>query len=329
MEIILETRKPIFLVAAPSYTNESGGAMVLHQLCHLLNELGKAYVVPLPRGTVINWLNINQVEQMVAAEKNQLANFKTCPSLNTPLFSSYPGLDLETCVAVYPEVVLGNPFQFKNVARWVLYHSGFHRRISCTSKGEVEFKFNQEFAGAEISGFSETADLTLKVWMPDEETLSTFQGNIGASREELNNDRVGVAYCVRKGTLRRNELINKDAICIDGRSMEEVKKILKMTKYFISFDPTTYYSELAVAYGCSSLISCPIYDGTESDAANERPYLAFSSDQIDASWKRRATLLQKFEDAASYSRQHVAQFYEFWDRRINMEKSVKSQNVKN
>lgn len=104
-------KNPIFLVAAPSYTNESGGAMVLHQLCHLLNEIAEAYVVPMPRGSVINWLNIDHVEQLVAAEKNQLANFKTCPSLNTPIFSSYPGLDLEACVAVYPEVVLGNPFQ--------------------------------------------------------------------------------------------------------------------------------------------------------------------------------------------------------------------------
>ena len=174
-----------------------------------------------------NWLS----------EKNQLANYKTCPSLNTPIFSSYPGLDLEACVAVYPEVVLGNPFKFRNVARWVLYHSGFHRRISCTSKGEVEFKFNHEFAGAEISGFSETADLTLKVWMPDEETLSVFRKNIGASHEDLHKERVGVAYCVRKGQLRHHEYINEDAICIDGKSMEKVTEILKKVKYLCHVRP--------------------------------------------------------------------------------------------
>ena len=296
--------------------------MVLHQLCHLLNELGEAYVIPMPRGTVINWLNIEHVEQFVTAEKNHLANFKTCPSLNTPIFSSYPGLDVEACVAVYPEVVLGNPFKFNNVARWVLYHSGFHRRISCTSKGEVEFKFNQEFAGAEISGFSETADLTLKVWMPNEKTLSTFQANIGASREELNKGRSGVAYCVRKGQPRHNELIDEEAICIDDKNIEEVTDILKKVEYFISFDPDTYYSELAVAYGCCSLISCEIYDGKEAEALKKRPYIAFSRDQIEASWEGRATLLKKYDDAASLSRQNVAQFYEFWAQRINIRQLV-------
>jgi hypothetical protein len=292
--------------------------MVLHQLCHLLNELGEAYVVPMPRGSVINWLNISQIEQLVAAEKNQLANFKTCPSLDTPIFSSYPDFDVEACVAVYPEVVLGNPFQFKNVARWVLYHSGFHRRVSCTSKGEVEFKYNQDFAGAEISGFSETANFTLKVWIPDEETMSTFRGNIGATPQELHSGRAGVAYCVRKGTLRQHDLIDEDAICIDGRSMEEVINILKKVRYFVSFDPDTYYSNLAVMHGCYSLVSCPKYDGIKSEVANKWTHLAYSSDEIEASWKERVTLLQEFEDAVSISRQNVLQFYEFWDRRINM-----------
>lgn len=314
----MKSRKPIFLIATPAYTNESGGAKVLHQLCHLLNELGEAYVVPLPRGSILNWLNINQVEQLVAAEKNQLANFKTCPSLNTPTFSNYSGLDVEACVAVYPEVVFGNPFQFKNVARWVLYHSGFHRRISCTSKGEIEFKYDQNFTGAEILGFSETADFTLNVLLPDEEILSTFQGNISATSEQLHKGRVGAAYCVRKGTQRQHDLINEDAICIDGRNMDEIVNILKKVKYFISFDPATFYSDIAVALGCYSLISSPKYDEKESDAANERPHLAFSPDQIKGAWKSRSALLHQFESAASLSRQNVAQFYEFWARRINM-----------
>ena len=37
-------KKPKFLIAAPSYDNRSGGCMVLHQLCHLLNNITTAYV---------------------------------------------------------------------------------------------------------------------------------------------------------------------------------------------------------------------------------------------------------------------------------------------
>ena len=169
-----------------------------------------------------------------------------------------------------------------------------------------------------VTRFSEAADLTLDVWLPDEEILSAFQKNISATSEELQKGRVGVAYCVRKGTPRQNDLINEDAICIDGRSTDEIINILKNVKYFISFDPETFYLKLAVALGCYSMVSCPIYDGKETDAANERPHLAFSPDQIKGSWKGRSALLQQFEDAASLSRQNVAQFYEFWVRRINM-----------
>ncbi len=58
-------------------------------------------------------------------------------------------------------------------------------------------------------------------------TLTTFRETIEASREELHKNKVGVAYCVRKGEQRQHEFINEDAICIDGRSMRDVIKILK------------------------------------------------------------------------------------------------------
>lgn len=293
--------------------------MVLHQLCHLLNEIAEAYVVPMPRGSIINWLNIDHVDQLVAAEKNQLTNFKTCPSLNTPIFSSYPGLDLEACVAVYPEVVLGNPFQMKNVARWVLYHSGFHRGLSCTSNGEVEFKFKPEFAGAEISGFSETADLTLTVSVVDEDAYNTLQSNYHMSREELIANREGVAYCVRKGKFRDVGLIDGNSICIDGKSNAEVRKILNQVKYFISFDPHTAYTNIAVASGCYSLISCPEYDGNEEACFQKRPAVAFSELQLEKSWDNRASLLNRFDERIAASRRNVSKFASFWSDRINQE----------
>ena len=107
--------------------------------------------------------------------------------------------------------------------------------------------------------------------------------------------------------------------------MDKVTEILKKVKYFVSFDPDTYYSELAVAHGCFSLISCPQYDGEEQHAINQRPYIAFLPDQIEASWAGRTNLLQKYEDAMSLSRQNVAQFYEFWARRINLTSSPEAE----
>ena len=135
-------KKPKFLIAAPSYDNRSGGCMVLHQLCHLLNNITTAYVVPMPMGHIVNWLNHGDINQIVQNQKSSVQAFKTCPDLNTPLFTERD-VDINSFVAVYPEIVLGNPFQSTNVARWILYHSGYHTGINCISRGEVEFKFEQ------------------------------------------------------------------------------------------------------------------------------------------------------------------------------------------
>ena len=291
--------------------------MVLHQLCHLLNEIAEAYVVPMPRGSIINWLNIDHVDQLVAAEKNQLANFKTCPSLNTPIFSSYPGLDLEACVAVYPEVVLGNPFKMKNVARWVLYHSGFHRGMSCTSFGEVEFKYNPDFAGAEIANFSETADFALKVTMVDDDTYNNIQSNCNMSREKLIANRKGAAYCVRKGSFRNVGLIDDNSICIDGKSNAEIRKILTKVKHFISFDPHTHFLNIAVTNGCYSLVSYPDYDGKEEACFKQRPFVAFSESQLEKSWDNRAQILKRFDEDIEISRRNVRKFADFWGNRVS------------
>ena len=164
--------------------------MVLHQLCHLLNEIAEAYVVPMPRGSIINWLNIDHIDQLVAAEK-PADKFQNLPSLNTPIFSSYPGLDLEACVAVYPEVVLGNPLNEKRSTMGALSQWFSSRYESCTSFGEVEFKYNQTLPALRLANFSETADFALKVTMVDDDTYNNIQSNCNMSREELIADRKG------------------------------------------------------------------------------------------------------------------------------------------
>ena len=307
--------KPIFLIAAPSYTVESGGAMVLHHLCHLLNEFSEAYLLPMPIGEIVNWLNFNDIERIVATEQHKIGAFNTCSDLNTPVFSG--DLNKDKFVAVYPEVVLGNPFQLQHVARWVLYHSGFHRGFTCTTKGEVEFKFNEEFTGASIPGFSETANMILKIAVPNVGDYTTLRSNVGKTRSEMLDGREGVAYCVRKGQLRECHLIDDDAICIDGKNINEVTAILKKVKYFVSFDPHTYFSNLAVVQGCYSMVSCPTYDGAETSAAATRPFLAFSKEQLDSSWDNRSALLDMFDENLVLARQNAKEFHQFWLGRLN------------
>ena len=317
--------KPKYIIATPSYTPESGGIMALHQLCHLLNEISEAYVFPFPRGSIINHLNLNHIENLVKQEKILSQNFTTSPDLNTPLFSG--NIDLDRAVAIYPEIVFGNPFQFKNVARWILYHAGFHRKMSCTSYGEVEFKFDKDYAGSTIDGFSEASDIILHILMPRKPEYQTLTNNINKNYEYLHSNKKGTAYCIRKGKFYSHPLIQEDSICIDGKNSQETREIMTKVKYFVSFDPYTYYSSMAVVYGCHSLV-LPSLDLSKKEIIewkkrfNKEPWLAFSEDELDLSWEKRHKLLENFNSSLQKSRQNVKAFDDFWIKRINKNKAA-------
>lgn len=313
--------KPKFLIAAPSYSENSGGGLVLHQLCDLLNDHTEAFIVPMPRGSIINWLNLNSVERLIEEEKQQLVNFKTSPELNTPIYSGK--VAQSDSVAVYPEVVFGNPFQFKNVARWVLYDSGFHRGMSCTSKGEIEFKFEKHFVGASIDGFSTCSGLRLNILMPKTIDYNELKNNVRRSLEDMHSCRVGTAFCVRKGKQHPHRLIDQSSICIDGRGLNEIREIFKKVKYFVSFDDETYFSHLASAYGCYSIISASNFKKNCLTRADQRmkkmPWLAYSEEQIKNSWENRVKLLEFFDNRVAESKSSVLEFFDFWVKRLNSE----------
>jgi hypothetical protein len=95
------SRSPYYIFA-PDYRQSSAGIRVLHYLCHALNELG---------------------------EEAYLANARVAhPDLRTPMLSKETMrahfLSSRTPIAIYPEVVKGNPLDTPIVARWLLNKPG-------------------------------------------------------------------------------------------------------------------------------------------------------------------------------------------------------------
>lgn len=97
-----------YYIFAPAYTENSSGVKVLHFLCHLLNESGqKAYLYPdNPQG------------------------YATHPLLDTPVIIERPGEHnyyrnngIEA-IAVYSDIVKGNPLEVKKVVRYLLAPAG-------------------------------------------------------------------------------------------------------------------------------------------------------------------------------------------------------------
>jgi hypothetical protein len=87
-----------FTVAAPAYTDKSGGHWYCHFLCHMLNEIGHTATLHLyepPYKVNLEW--------------------------NTPL-----GHDPEAIV-IYPEGVRGNPLKAKKIVRYLLAPENFFK----------------------------------------------------------------------------------------------------------------------------------------------------------------------------------------------------------
>ncbi|MDA8290900.1 MAG: hypothetical protein M0Z33_04355, partial [Actinomycetota bacterium] len=89
-----------FAVLAPDYTGGSGGSVALHRLCDLLNATGcEAVVVPMEAAGIVN------------------------DAWRTPR-ASFRGSLPDDVVAIYPEVVVGNPLGARRVVRWLLNRPG-------------------------------------------------------------------------------------------------------------------------------------------------------------------------------------------------------------
>lgn len=84
-----------FTIFAPSYNEKSGGAWVLHFLCHSLNKIGYE-------------------SNVFIYESSKLAN----PKFNTP--QGY----IKNSIVIYPEVIINNPLKAEKVVRYLLNKEG-------------------------------------------------------------------------------------------------------------------------------------------------------------------------------------------------------------
>lgn len=234
-----------FLIFTPSYNENSGGVVVLHKLCHVLNELGyESYVKPYTYSYEVKKNNWKQfIWRLIKwSLLSSIRGFKINPAFNTPVFEGDTAGD--DCIVIYPEVVFGNPLNARNVVRWLLHQPGFHQEHFFYGKNELYFKFNSAIEDFYFHG-SVTSSRELKVIHYPLEYYNL---------DGVASERVGTAYCLRKG--RSKQIVHDltDSILIDGKSHAEIACIFKNVKQFISYDTYTAYSIFAVLCGCQSVV---------------------------------------------------------------------------
>ena len=311
---MIRSRKSVeFIVFAPPYNPNIGGFVVLHQLCHFLNEIGRTcHLVPWFSSAEISPIDDVAAANRVFEQREYIRQdkYKVHPDLNTPVYRRpWRGIaQRDDVVVVYPEVVFGNPLRARNVARWLLHNPGFHTKHCYYVPGEVHFRYVDAYKPLPLP-WIEVSDLILTVVrMPWEQYRAPPVGS----------PRKGTAYILRKGAGKPLVHDLTDSIQIDGMSHAEISDIFRRVETFISYDTYTFFSTLAVVAGADSVV-IPDSGMTADDWTpnpEQRVGVAFGFDDLRRARATRNQLLAGLESTVRETERMVKAFADFWETRL-------------
>lgn len=271
-----------FIIYAYKYNDDSGGTVVLHKLCHLLNQLG--YDAKLwPNYKPEKHTKYYFFKLLKYYKKKFRRKFLVNPKWNTPLATQK---DLKsTTLVIYAEVVDGNPLNAQNIVRWLLHKPGFHThgKINYTSN-ELYFYYLKSYVIPSLN-IEESNEL----YLPNNREDTYFQNNFGS--------RNGSCYILRKGKKRTIVHDLTHSILIDGKSHDEISKIFNDVEFCISYDTYTMYSVYASMCGCKSII-VPEDSITKEQWCpdiNQSYGLAYGFDDIEYAEATKKLLFERFE----------------------------------
>jgi hypothetical protein len=296
-----------YILYAPPYDENGGGCIALHRLCHLINECGgEAYLHPFMPSYELHHYNAAEIGAYAKAiyAAGNLANYRINETFRTPVLtpqdSSSPGND---CIVIYPEITFGNPLRAKNVVRWLLHNPGYHTGKVYFGPGETYYRYADHFSGDFRFPGSEMADMILRV------QYSPFE-LYRIRPDEPERQRTGTAYCIRKGKGRALAHDTANSILIDGKSHKEVATIFKSVRRFVSYDPQTLYSYLAVLAGCESVVVPPDNMTKEQWKPNveDRYGLAYGFDDVEFALSTRHLALERQISLERNSQQNAMEF---------------------
>lgn len=277
-----------YVIYAPSYNEDSGGIIVLHKLCHLLNEMGqRCFFWPNPHGTKVTTF---KRARAVLRRKP----FHTLVNHIAPLAKKH---DLEEAIVIYPETDDGNPLNSSRVVRWLLHKPGFHTgRVNYTAN-ELMFVFDDYCIEA---GFN----------MDPQNKLFVLSLN-DAYHDRDCGVRKGVCYMMRKG--RGRTLVHEAAgsICLDGLSHSEISEVFRRCTHFYCYDEFTLYSQYAALCGCISIV-IPEKFSSRDHWVEKHPIsrygIAYGLDDLEHAISTRHKVREYFDQLEMESKATICRF---------------------
>jgi hypothetical protein len=283
-----------FIIFAGSYSDDSGGTVVLHQLCHLLNIYGyEAFLFPAFKTTIVHqekWFKPILSILYASFKAKFLRLFKTLQELKTPIFNkSINNID-EEYVVIYAEGVTGNPLNAKNVVRWLLHKPGYNYKGVFFVNSELIFPYNPDYLIGFSLPFCKISNLRLYIPLSNLIFYTKFPG-LPVEK------RFGVAYCIRKGSGKALVHHDKDAILIDGLSHSATAEVFRRVKTFISYDSRTAYSVFASLCGADSIVIPDAGVSIDEWIPKELRYgLSYGFENIDWARSTRPNLMNMIQN---------------------------------
>lgn len=302
-----------FIIYCPGFNERIGGVYALHLLCHLLNKNGAtASMYPWFYHDEVSAIHIKAPLSKAIASRDLLNHYPayiTNPRWNTPVYSGRVEEVSERTdlIAVYPEVVFGNPLRAKNIARWLLNTPGAHNKKIYFTYGEVQFLYREFFQPLKQMGL-ETADFLLHVLEVPWDLFDVRKPNVSTE------PRVGTAYALRKGKHKPIQHELEGSILIDNLSMQEIGEVFKKVETFISYDTASLYSQLAVLSGCNSVVIPDVGVTKEQWRPDvEDTYgVAYGFEDLEIANRTRSLTQTKLKQWELESDLAVERFLRFW-----------------
>lgn len=283
-----------FVIYAPPYDENSGGALVLYKLYALLLELGfEAYLQPFVRADMVerSFWGFHHGLRTLFYRYRQRSSYQLKSPY--PLRFASPA-KLKDAVVLYPEVVDGNPAGSKKVVRWLLHRPGFHTMVVNYGPDDLFFYFDKQFDDPALNKYP---DNHLKILENFPHVY--FQKNFGP--------RAGACYLVRKGIDRPLDHHPADAELLDGKSHAEMAEAFNKYAYFYSYDLYTMYSRFAAVCGCKSIVIPE--KNLDIDEWYRNPSnqcgLAYGIDDLPRAEATRPALLELMAESENESRRSV------------------------
>lgn len=224
MIALFPKNKVPYLIWSPPWTHTSSGVRHLHLMCHALNEMGeKAYIIP-----------------------SSYTGFVLNPALNTPLLSiQHQNFYGDNFIAVYSDVVRGNPFNAKYVVRMLLAPCGAYG-------GDTTFPDTDMVWGALPS----LADNVLR--LPVSDTIVFYNAE---------QYRQGTCFYSHKYEMHGKQKlldITASSTRLTG-SLEQLADILRKSERCYLYELTSVITEAALC-GCPvTLIRTPYFNTIDKD----------------------------------------------------------------